>query len=391
MIGHRYMLNRQKRRSLWIDIVYYMRSVYFISIIGTVLVIMVLIETKKNMNLYRTPLKRHNGLNISSFNRYINYDNFSLKNPHFVSDDDEYIFKQYQFDLFYPSTSMLRGVIEVQDNATIHPTFGCGWQVNISNYRRHVSSRHIPYLNRIVCPLLVPQSNTFQHFIDGVLPKIMQSYNILKENDISIMIYRPWDKIILSILNKLNLEKKVIFYDTGYFKVKYLLNTCDTPPIHPTIWTEMRTRLTFGMPHNKQYVVLLSREDSRNYGRNIKNINDIQEYLEHEYPSDFRRFRKSMSYSDTVELFSNARIILGAHGGAFYNIIFAESSTHIVEFMPIDDEREVTPKTLAYNIVWKMSSILQQNYWRIMTHATNQYGDMYINITKLKDLMNKIA
>ena len=144
------------------------------------------------------------------------------------------------------------------------------------------------------------------------------------------------------------------------------------------------------MPQIQRTVILLTRAGSRNYGRKINNLPAVSDYLSHKFPHTLHIFRGSLNLNESVQLFSSAHLIVGIHGGAFYNIMFAPSTTNVIEIMPITNNGDVVPKSLAHNIVWKMSAMLGQNYARLMERASNRYGDLTINITRLNDLIDRI-
>ena len=88
----------------------------------------------------------------------------------------------------------------------------------------------------ITVPLLVPESSAFQHFIDGVLPKLVQISPLLTQNNVNFVLYKPRDSIIYDILHKLGIARsRIIFLEGGVFSANtnVQLNTCITPPTHP--------------------------------------------------------------------------------------------------------------------------------------------------------------
>ena len=156
---------------------------------------------------------------------------------------------------------------------------------------------------------------------------------------------------------------RIVYYDSGYIIGKYVLDTCGTPPLHPSLWNMARIHLGVKVFHpvrnNNGFVVYISRTGSRNYGRNIKNEEEIINYLQRRYSSKFKFFQKPTSLKETMNLFENTRILLGAHGGALYNILFCPQDTEIIEIMPTEENGNVVPNSLAHTIIWKMSKYAQ--------------------------------
>ncbi len=52
-------------------------------------------------------------------------------------------------------------------------TLDCGWQTELQDFTRISEWSYSE--GDIIIPLFVPEGYTFQHFIDGVLPKIIQA------------------------------------------------------------------------------------------------------------------------------------------------------------------------------------------------------------------------
>ena len=328
----------------------------------------------------------------------IKYPAFSTNKPLFLDRHDEKLFwnnPENQIQSRLPSPEQLVGQIKVLKDHVIHSEQNCGWQTN-QTFLHHVSPRvrirkHVDY----VCPLLVPQSNSFQHFIDGVLPKIMQVFHIINTTNVKILLYRSWDRNIEQILAELGFSPdRIVYYDSGYIIGKYVLDTCVTPPLHPSLWNMARIHLGVKAFHpvrnSNGFVVYISRTGSRNYGRNIKNEEEIINYLQRRYSNRFKFFQRPGSLKETMNLFKNTRILLGAHGGALYNILFCPQDTEIIEIMPTEENGNVVPNSLAHTIIWKMSSMLRQNYWRLPSQPQNKLGDIKPDLQKLEKVLNVI-
>ena len=44
----------------------------------------------------------------------------------------------------------------------------------------------------------------------------------------------------------------------------------------------------------------------------------------------------NLSFAKQIEIFRQARVIVGAHGSAFANLVFAQPGAHVVDLMPAD-------------------------------------------------------
>ena len=213
-------------------------------------------------------------------NTVIQYATFSTLKPYFVDKKDEALFwknEENRKGIEIAPSKQLVGQIRVLTNRAIHSNHVCGWQTNetftagISKWTR--IRRHVDYL----LPLLVPQSKGFAHFIDGVLPKLMQAFHIVNStSQVKLLIFRPWDANIEHILSMLGIpEDRILYYDSGYYQANYVIDTCVTPPLHPNLWHKVRLELGVdihnSVRHSDGYVIYVSRKGTRNYGRNILN------------------------------------------------------------------------------------------------------------------------
>ena len=116
--------------------------------------------------------------------------------------------------------------------------------------------------------------------------------------------------------------------------------------------------------------MLLTRAQSRNLGRNIVNFDEVESFLRSRYGDNLEVFKGGLTLTQAIQTFSKVRIFIGVHGGAFYNINFAPLSTTIIEFVPALAGGVDVPN-LASAIVWSMSDLLQQTYWRVPFVSTN--------------------
>jgi len=121
------------------------------------------------------------------------------------------------------------------------------------------------------------------------------------------------------------------------------------------------------------------------------NVDEVVTYLNKRYVTNSIIIVKGFkSLSSSLDIFGNARIIIGIHGGAFYNLMLAPSSANIVEILPVTKEGDITPDSLAYNIIWKMATMLGQTYWRMSEHSDNKFGNLFVNVTKLGHILDQI-
>ena len=329
--------------------------------------------------------------------RRISYDKFLMDEPHFSSQQDDILFRlnnEHADIMSERQQKELLGHIQVIRNGTVHRSYDCGWNMDVSLFSSTPKGR-IRRRFKLMLPLLVPQSNSFQHFLDGVVPKLVQASALLGIPNITVMIYRPWDPIINEIIKRFGISDDMVhFYDNGYYAADYLVNTCITPPLHPGLWQEARKTLgaseQLPVPLRDAHVILLTRSKSRNVGRKIDNMKEVLKLLQTRYGDNFKLFQGGYRLSDAVTVFGKARLIIGVHGGAFYNMFLSPSQTHIVEIIPTHENGTFVPVNVAYNIVWKMANMLNQPYWRLSERPLSARGDVTVDLRKLQRVLDDV-
>ena len=324
----------------------------------------------------------------------INYSSFRIKEPNFIDGNDRKMFLldgHNQDYLRQPSSSLLTGAIEVIPNGTMNGDIDCGWRTDLSQFL--TPPKHVRGHYSVLCPLLVPHSEKFQHFVDGVLPKLEQMRSILPFQGVTYLLHRPQDQNIHTILKHINIS--IAVYDGNDITSDYLVNSCITPPIHPLLFSGVRDMLTDGSESGDKIsgglVILLTRAHSRKSGRKILNKDRVISYLQERYGHNFRVFDGDLTFYDSMKLFRQARIIIGVHGGAFYNMIYARSSLTILEIMPTTARGKITPAYITHPIFWVISNMLNQTYWRINNVPSDSSGNVQLDIEKFSKVLDTIA
>ncbi len=338
----------------------------------------------------------------------LEYDAFTVPEPNFVTEKDRRLFHLNREDVMRlrPWTKgKLRGYIAWIKNASFDYNvhlwcYGRGNHINnlepFRNFTAVVDKRNrFKYLSPFVT---VPDHNTFQHFMDRALPRLMQGYIYLTPEDTRILVQKPskHNRIVMEIYQKLGFKKsQLLFYNGKPYHAEAEINTCVAPLIHRDLWELSRTML--GVPEHLQVpvdealVVLLSRTDTRNGGRRILNQDSIFNLLCQRYRR--RRtvvFHGPASLSETLHLFSRALIIVGVHGGAFYNMNFSPRGTHIIEIVPTRESGTMVPDKRLFHVFWEQASLLRQVYWRISEPPRADNGDVMVSESKLSAVLDRI-
>ena len=342
--------------------------------------------------------------NMFEWDIILTYPKFNFKEPLFLSDQDKELFHQNPDNKQTLASSydpeLLHGTIRVIFGSIAHNGLACGWSSDLMDFvdRSEVHDAKDDgeryYTADNIVPILTQDSHIFQHFLDGALPKIIQVLPFLRLPNVKLALQEPRDQIIKDIIVMLNLLERVIWVKgNAAVTSRFQINSCISPPIHPLLWTSMRELLDVNdhLPYSLSSckVILLNHAQTHNGGRNIKNQQEVIKYLMSRYGKQFTLFIPQNTLSKTKEFFSKARIILGVHGGALYNINFAPKASHVIELMPTSETGGVT-KRLAHTIIWKMSSVRGQHYWRLALPPLDDIDNVYLPLSKLKEVLDKV-
>lgn len=332
---------------------------------------------------------------MKSTNVTILYKSFPIHPPLFADEFDQYIFQQTEL---YPPGPVpqekLTGQISTILNGIIHDGIHtCGWSMNLREFQEPLPPCRTPRQSfNLLIPLLVPNSNSFQHFVDGVLPKIAQIHPFIQQHRInaSFMFYRPWDKIIEEMIHEMRISN-VVFHDGGFIHAHILIDSCIAPPIHPQLWTKVRSLLHVqDIPKDPpKQVVLLLRHRTRNPGRKIINIHVVIQYLQKTYSTRLHIFKQHNTLAETKQIFQDAEVVIGVHGGAFYNALFCPVATKFIEIVPVGPDGQSQPGHSGRNIMWHLTQMANQTYVRLYQEAINKRSDVYLPLDRLCKALKK--
>ena len=324
----------------------------------------------------------------------IDYEAFRLDEPEFTDDRDRGLFRKLRENVDavgdLPPT-MLRGIVQYLPGGLVGHKFDCSWR---TSYRQFATQtwmpirRHVAYLS----PLLVPEGGSFQHFVDGVLPKLVQARDVLLAANVTILLHPPGGRIIRQMLSRLGFSDSIVLeYYGGYYTSDHQINTCVTPPYHRALWD--KARLLLGVDDRLQneatsVVILMLRTRSLKEGRRIVNLNELIQVMRARYGARLHVFYGENDLSRAKALFSRAKLMVGVHGGAFYNMLFAPLNTTVIEIMPTLESGTVLPSYAAHSVFWKLALSMGHTYWRLVENPLTSEGNVSVNLTRLVGLID---
>ena len=353
-------------------------------------------NTSKGLYKFLIPARNNSFVQTSRIVRrdIITYQEFNITEPHFITDNARRLFYLDQMNrdkIGVPSKDKLLGEIFTVRKGTFAMPYDCGYRSNMSFVLQH---REIPSKSwyRSLVPMMVPDGGTFQHFLDGTLPKIIQALDYIQQPQVFLLMPRVRDQIILEILERLNISRNKIVTYSGSVGADYLIFTCVTPPLHPKLWQKARSLLGVPDTHSDHptngKIVVITRKGCFNCGRKLLNKDKLVATLQGKYPNrSVEVFRGPLNLKETIELFSTTKVVVGTHGGGLYNINFCPSNTTVIEIMPTyDDGRFIAG---AHQIFWHQSVLLGQQYWRLPAAPENSKGDVNVDVSLVIDIIER--
>jgi capsular polysaccharide biosynthesis protein len=237
-------------------------------------------------------------------------------------------------------------------------------------------------------------SNNYFHWLFDILPKIKICSEIYNLNEIDNFYFSELKDYQKKILNIMGIKEKLIFDSNKYRHVQakniiipehpwynkgYILEEVNNMPPWIIHWLR-EIFLPKSEEFNSNEKIFIDRSESKFNHCQIINDNEISKYLE---SKGFTKYRVGeLSFEKQIYLFKNAKIIVGAHGAAFANLIFCSANTKIIEIKPNDHINFISRKiseyiNLDYNLI--ETSPLKKEI--------NQKGDMIVDLDNLKKII----
>ena len=233
-------------------------------------------------------------------------------------------------------------------------------------------------------------NNNYFHWMFDILPRLIILEKYYNLNDINFFYcpqIKPWQLSTLSIFNigadKLinsNLHRhiqadKILAVSHPWYSKGLILNEAKNLPR----WIINEINLKFekyGKKFKCNDKIFIDRRESKYNHCQIINDEEIKTYLR---KKGFTVYRVGeLNFFEQIYLFQNAKIIIGAHGAAFTNLIFCKEDTKVLDIIP-----ENHPNTVDETI----AKIKNLNFRFIKTKELTQKekvnGDIFLTIDKI--------
>ena len=311
--------------------------------------------------------------------------------------------KERDYIVFFQK-EYIRGRVDVVSNGELPFTYDCGC---FSDHSKALSSSlQRPYkVPGTVVFLLVPNGATIHHFIDSVLPKLVQLEAFLGDASFRYLLdLSPQYTLVKALLERLGIHAEQLL---DYRSIKHLgdgisaerlVIPCNTPPLHPYLW--QRAQYLLQLPHivnpslfTKNTILYLSRRKGTiGGGRKVVNEAVLEGQLkqfaaEHGYRY-VPFFHTDYNDADSLmQLWSSAAAVIGPHGGAFSNILFAQKGCLVIEFLP--NGAIFTGSTFKEHLsTYQQAMLLGHRYFAVMSPFTKR-DDMTVNVEEVMNILEK--
>ena len=230
------------------------------------------------------------------------------------------------------------------------------------------------------------------HWLYDILPKInicSKNYNLneidylymskleeYQKSTLEILGYNKF-KIIDSNKNRHIQANEVICSEHPWYKKGFILEEAKNIPEWIIEWISDSF-----INHGKQFrcseKVFIDRSDSAFFHCQFINNREIINFLENKGFTSYKVGQ--LSFQEQIYLFSNAKIVIGAHGAAFANLAFCKKNTKILEIKPKKHP----------NFFQHISKIKELDFNLIETSEVkdkNEGGDIFLNTADLKNFL----
>lgn len=347
---------------------------------------------------YKSSLNNRKTCNIEFCKNLTNHLNQYLPNScETLKCNDDSLYR-----VIYEQKNLI-GYVDIIKDSAIKRGFSCGIYsdtFSIPNNDRDLQ----PHIEGKLVYLVTPEGYSFQHFLDSVMPKIVQIEDYIKDESVKFYIGLKRSKfpIVEKLYNRIGIDSsRLVGTDHVGVYATELIIPCYCPTMHPYLW--QRTQYLFRLPYlfddesgkynNVNMVVYISRnKNSFNKGRKILNEKEVLDIINRLLENTHYHLvvYDSKLYENDVErmikFWDKAKILIGSHGGGLYNMFFMRKGSTIIEFLP---NSPAFYKKLIHLIVYSHSVMLGNYYYNLMCQSFSHFN-MKVDLEKFELLFANI-
>ena len=238
-------------------------------------------------------------------------------------------------------------------------------------------------------------NNNYFHWLFDILPKIKifsELNNIDAVGNVYFSKLHDYQKNIFETMGLHNIKildsnihrhieaKKIYAVDHPWYYKGYILEEVNNMPKWIIEWLR-ETFLTKEKKFDSNEKIFIDRSESTFNHCQIINNEEVSLFLK---SKGFSKYKVGqLSFQKQIHLFKNAKVIVGAHGAAFANLVFCQPNTKVIEMKPRNHPNFINKKIseyigLEYNLIETP----------LLEDKQKKNGDMMINIGQLENLLN---
>lgn len=279
-------------------------------------------------------------------------------------------------------------------------SFGKWWLGH--TWELYKETKHVFYVPQAIS-VAAWGGEAFQHFIKDAIPKLASVIDLLESPEfahIKIVSHQRNCAIGQWLWNKLGLENRVvqkpinakeeivIYTDMAFFPhYEPCLHSFGLYPRNTLLPIQKRLGLLDNT--HRDLVVYLPRKGARSVADEDKLLASIKPIVE-EKGYTIHVFQARGDFDSDLNIMKRAKVVLGPHGGAFANIVFAQPGTHVIEFIPIYKLFKHDEGAARRNY-WGLSQAAGLDYWALDTERFEfDEPGMVVDTAKLVAVLQKI-
>ena len=231
------------------------------------------------------------------------------------------------------------------------------------------------------------------HWLYDILPKInicSKNYNLKEIDYLYLSKLETYQKSTLEILGYDNFKiieanknrhiqaDEIICSEHPWYKRGFILEEAKKLPAWIVNWIN-ESFINYGKQFNCNERIFIDRSESAFSHCQFVNNKEIINFLENEGFTSYKVGQ--LTFQEQIYLFNNAKIIIGAHGAAFANLVFCKKNTKIIE---------IKPKNHPNYVDQHISKIKELNFNLIETNHfedKEKKGDIFFNPMDFKEFL----
>ncbi len=238
-------------------------------------------------------------------------------------------------------------------------------------------------------------NDNYFHWMFDVLPRISLAEELIEISKIDFFLLPSLDQKFQSeTLELLNISKKsisskiyrhilsneLIITDHPYCVSNNATNDIQKIPFWISLWLKEKFLSNVKNKKNNYKKVYIDRTDSSSnvkHLRSIKNEKEIKNFLKN-FGFEFVQLSK-LKFTEQVDLFNNAKIIVGLHGAGFANLCFCKEKTKIIELKNKTAGKMYENLAITNKLIYRSIIGIDENL-----QSNNQFGHITVSIDDLK-------